>query len=236
VTDELHLGASLLNLGGPTLTLRETPESIPEELRAGAALHLFGGRALISGEMRHREGPGLEGAAGAEAWLHERLALRAGYHAGEVAGGFSYRLPAGWQVDYGVSDHELGVVHRFGLCFRFGGFHASAQAYPAVFSPTGRQPVTKFQLDARTRDEARNWELTIHGDSEVLVRTFGGEGLPPAQVIWDGKDQSGLPLPDGVYRYHLIVRDAVGRELVSRERSVEIFTGGPSGSVPVVID
>ena len=60
-------------------------------------------------------------------------------------------------------------------------------------------------------------------------------GAPPAHVMWDGKDEAGLPLADGVYRYRLVVVDAVGRTTESRERTVEIMTSGPQGEVPVIV-
>jgi hypothetical protein len=66
------------------------------------------------------------------------------------------------------------------------------------------------------------------------VRTFGGKGLPPAHLLWDGKDETGLPLPDGVYHYQLVVNDTEGRRVVGPVRKVEILTSGPQGSVPVV--
>jgi hypothetical protein len=69
-----------------------------------------------------------------------------------------------------------------------------------------------------------------------VVRRFGGKGATPAHVMWDGKDESGMPLADGVYRYHITVIDAAGREIVSRVRRVEISTGGPQGSVPVFVE
>jgi hypothetical protein len=235
VTPDLQVGASVANLGGPTLRLRQTEESYPVELRAGAALRLFHGNGLVTGEVAHREGPGTEGRAGAEVWLLERLGLRVGYYAGNPAGGFSYRLPTGLQFDYGVTDHVLGVTHRFGFTYRFGGYRATAQAEPAVFSPTGKRPVTKFLLTARTRADARDWELTLWNKSDEVVRRFGGQGVPPAHVLWDGKDETGLPLPDGIYTYRLTVHDREGRAIESRELTVEIFTGGPEGEVPVEI-
>jgi hypothetical protein len=54
--------------------------------------------------------------------------------------------------------------------------------------------------------------------------------------MWDGKDETGLPLPDGVYRYRLVVTDAEGREIVGHEHTVEIATSGPRGSVPVLVN
>lgn len=237
LTDVVHVGASVLNLGGPSLTLREVDESYPEEIRAGLALHLLDGNALVTAEVDHRDGPGATVLAGGEFWIHSSLGLRLGYYFENVAGGFSYRFAGGdWQFDYGVSDHDLGVTHRFGLAYRFGGFFSRSQAVPEIFSPTGQNPVTKFMLTTRTKADAESWQLTITNKSNEVVRSFGGQGVPPAHVIWDGKDEAGLPLPDGVYRYRMVVNDADGRQYESKNRQVEISTGGPEGSVPVVIE
>ncbi len=236
LNDDLRLGASLLNLGGPTLKLRESDETVPAELRAGVAMQLFDDAGLITAELSHRDQWGSLVRIGAEVWLLSRFGLRLGYYDENVAGGLSYRMAQGLQFDYGASDHELGIVHRFGLSMRFGGYHATSQATPEVFSPTGSQPVTRFALQARTKAEASDWQLVITDASDALVRTFGGRGAPPAQVLWDGKDESGLPLSDGVYTHRLTVHDAAGREFIGRDRKVEISTGGPAITVPVEVD
>ena len=140
------------------------------------------------------------------------------------------------QLDYATADHELGLTHRLGLVFRFGGYAASSVARPNVFSPTGTTPVTTIRLRARTKAEARDWTLAIRDNSGVVVRRFGGQGNPPAHVPWDGKSKGGLPLPDGVYRFHIQVTDLEGRFIEGPEQTVEILTAGPQGSVPVVID
>ncbi|HOX24449.1 MAG TPA: PorV/PorQ family protein [Candidatus Krumholzibacteria bacterium] len=235
VTDDLRLGAAILNVGGPTLTLREQDETVPTEVRGGLALQVLGDAGLLSAEVSQRDGWGSLLRAGAEVWLLSRFALRLGYADDNVAGGVGYRLPQGWQFDYGASDHELGVVHRFGLSVRFGGYQASSQATPEVFSPTGTQPVTKFVLHSRTKSDASDWKLVIADADGAVVRTFGGRGSTPAHVLWDGKDSSGLPLPDGLYRYRLTVHDDAGREFAGVERTVEISTGGPDISVPVEV-
>ncbi|MCK5407273.1 MAG: hypothetical protein KAJ37_07460, partial [Candidatus Krumholzibacteria bacterium] len=114
-----------------------------------------------------------------------------------------------------------------------GGFFASSEAVPPVFSPIGQQSITKFHLKTRTKTEATSWSLEIVDKSNQVVRRFSGKGAPPAHVMWDGKDEAGLPLPDGVYKYTLIVIDTEGRELLAHERTVEITTEGPQGTVPV---
>ncbi len=231
----LRLGASLLNVGGPRLTLRETKEIYPLELRGGVSMELFAGQGQISLEIDRRSGPGVSFHGGSEFWVHHNMALRLGYYDACPTGGFSYRFPNDIRIDYGLSDHELGVVHRIGVSFRFGGFSASSRAVPPVFSPIGQKSVTKFHLKAKTKAQTRNWSLDILDKSNEVVRRFSGKGGPPAHVMWDGKDESGLPLPDGVYSYQLMVEDWEGQKLQGPKGTVEITTAGPRGTVPVVV-
>ena len=111
---------------------------------------------------------------------------------------------------------------------------SSDLADPTVFSPTGEKAVTKIDLNARTKADTESWTLALINKSDETVRTFGGKGAPPAHLLWDGKDETGLPLPDGDYRYTLTVRDLEGRVIDSRTRVVQISTGGPQGAVPVI--
>ncbi|NIO28562.1 MAG: PorV/PorQ family protein [Candidatus Latescibacteria bacterium] len=233
ITRSLRFGASVLNVGGPTLTLRAIDESYPAEFRGGFSFEFFSGRALITGEINHRSGPGASFHGGTEFWVHRNMALRFGYTESSPSGGFSYRIMPGMRFDYAATDHELGVTHRFGMSYQFGGFFASSEAVPPIFSPLGQQSVTKFYLKAKTKADAERWSLDIEDKSGHIVRRFGGKGTPPAHVMWDGKDESGLSLPDGIYKYRLVVIDLEGREFVGHERKVEITTEGPRGAVPV---
>jgi hypothetical protein len=236
VTPRVRLGASLLNLGGPNLKLREVEESYPVEMRGGGALRFLQGRGLVSMELDHREGPGTTLRGGTEFWVHPSMALRMGYDDKSPAGGMSYRVSPTTQLDYGLSDHELGVTHKIGVSYRFGGFFASSKADPQVFSPLGEQAVTKFALEAHAKSLVEKWTLEIVDKQEQVVRRFSGRDQPPSHVMWDGKDETGLPLPDGAYAYQLVVVDNEGRVMSDHERIVEIATGGPSGSVPVMLE
>lgn len=230
----LRLGLSGMNLGGPSLTLRTAAENYPTQIRAGAALTTFGGRALIAAELDQQAGLGARLHAGAEYWVQPSLGLRVGFNDSYGSGGFSYRFAPQYQLDYAVADQALGLTHRVGLSWRFGGFFASSAADPAVFSPTGEHAVTRIALNAHTKADSREWTLEIVDKGDQVVRRFGGQGQPPPHVEWDGKDEAGLPLADGVYHYRLSVTDRAGRLLASHVRSLEISTGGPQGEVPVV--
>ncbi|MFQ5510804.1 MAG: PorV/PorQ family protein [Candidatus Krumholzibacteriia bacterium] len=236
LTPTLRLGVSLLNLGGPSVTLRATEETFPMEVRGGLALQFMNGRGLASIEFDHRSGPGATFHGGSEFLIHRTMTLRVGYADTSPTGGFTYRVSPDLFLDYAAADQGLGVTHRFGITYRFGGFFASSRAVPSVFSPIGQQSVTRFQLRARTRSQASSWSLEITDKSSQVVRRFGGKGVPPPHVMWDGKDETGLPLADGTYRYQLVVVDVEGREFTGHQGTVEITTGGPQGSVPVFTD
>ena len=234
VTPTVRVGASVQNLGGPNLTLRTTSETYPVHVRAGLAVRVMGGRGLLTAEIDKsgEQSVGLHG--GTEYWVQPMLGLRIGMNDREPGGGLSYRFANSYQLDYGISDHALGMSHRVGITYRFGGFFASAKASPEVFSPTGENAVTKIELNARTKANTQDWSLALVDKANTVVRTFGGQGIPPPHLLWDGKDQAGLPVADGTYRYRLVVRDAEGRGIESPERQLEISTTGPQGAVPVI--
>jgi len=203
-------------------------------MRGGAAAQVLNGRAMIALQVDQSEGLGARLHAGAEYWVQPGLGLRVGYDDAYATGGFSYRFAPQYEVDYAIADQELGLTHRVGLSYRFGGFFASSKAEPSVFSPTGEKAVTKIALNARTKAEPEEWTLEIINKGDEVVRRFSGKGQPPAHVQWDGKDETGMPLADGVYRYRLSVKDREGRALLATAHTLEISTTGPEGTVPVI--
>jgi hypothetical protein len=194
------------------------------------------GRGVISMEADYRDGPGATYRAGTEVWVHDKMGLRVGYGGQSAGGGVSYRATHAMRLDYGVSNHELGLVHHVGISYRFGGFFAQSYAQPEVFSPMGENSVTKFHIKAKTKAETADWALEIFDKHGELVRRFGGKGVPPAHVMWDGKSEAGLTLPDGVYTYRVTVRDDEGRIVRAEEKQVEILTSGPQGGTPIIVE
>jgi FlgD Ig-like domain len=236
VTPSLRFGLSAENLGGPKITLRDTPERYGTTLRGGAALQLFGGRGLISFDLNRAAETGAQLHAGAEYWIVPDMAMRVGLLDERAAGGLSYRFASRYQLDYGFADHPLGISHRFGISYQFGGFFASSRAEPELFSPIGEHPSTQILLNARTKADADSWTLDVVDKAHRVVRRFGGPGLPPPHIQWDGKDEVGLRVADGEYTYRLVVTDKDGRIVDSPVRRFSISTSGPQGDVPVSIN
>jgi flagellar hook capping protein FlgD len=233
VTPTLRFGLTLSDLGGPTITLRDTPEQWPMRVRGGGALAVLNGRGLVTFEVDHAAGPGMTFHGGSEYWLMPTLALRAGYDDARGTGGFTYRFAPQYELDYAVANNPLGMTQRVGLSMRFGGFFSSSRAEPDMFSPTGEHAVTQIALNAHTKADVDHWSLDVLDKSDHVVRRFGGPGRPPDHVEWDGKDDNGLPLADGTYRYRLTVQDREGRVMVSPMKRLVITTSGPQGTVPV---
>lgn len=233
ISPMIRVGGGVSNITGPTITLRAVGETYPVLARGGVAARVLGGRGLISAQVDHAQGLGARFHAGGEYWIQSSVALRLGVDDKSGTGGCSVRFAPQYTLDYGVADHPLGMTHRIGVSYRFGGFYASSRAEPAMFSPTGERAVTQIALNARTKAETQNWTLEIVNKSDTPVRRFGGNGKPPAHIQWDGKDETGLPLPDGVYRYRLVVKDQAARLIEGPVREVVISTVGPQGAVPL---
>ena len=52
-----------------------------------------------------------------------------------------------------------------------------------------------------------DWSLTIFDICGRTVRTFQGRSLAPTQLLWDGRDNHGSPLPSGLYFARLRTSD-----------------------------
>ena len=233
VTPTLRVGASFMNLAGPKITLSDVAEAYPMQVRAGFAVRVLGGRCMLTGEADQMKGLGARFHGGAEYWIQSGLGLRMGWSDQGGSGGLSYRFTPQYEVEYAAANHPLGITQRVGLSYRFGGFFASSSASPKIFSPTGDQAVTRISLNSRTKAEPRDWPVAILDKSDEVVRRFGGAGQPPSHLEWDGKSEAGLPLPDGVYRYNLVVKDGAGRLVSGPVHTVEISTLGPQGTIPL---
>jgi hypothetical protein len=189
---------------------------------------------MVALELDQVKGLGAKVHGGVEYWIQSGLGLRMGYDDNGGSAGISLRIRPQYQIDYAAADHPLGLEQRVGMSVRFGGFFASSAADPEVFSPTGEHAVTRITLAARTKADPANWSLEVVDKSDAVVRRFGGDGQPPSHLQWDGKDETGLPLPDGNYRYSLVVKDVAGRVVHGPVRAVEISTTGPQGNVPLI--
>jgi flagellar hook assembly protein FlgD len=77
-----------------------------------------------------------------------------------------------------------------------------------LFSPNGdnRRDSIPINVSAEGKDD---WELTVTDLKGQTIRSWNWTGAAPA-VSWDGVDEAGNPVPDGVYRINLSSTDEAG--------------------------
>lgn len=124
-------GAMLQNIIAPQLTLKNTAETFPVNLRLGITFLLAEENLIISGDISAMNllangadySSGIRYSArwntGIEYRLAKTFAIRAGANARELSAGFGYRT-ADFDIDYAVGFHEMGIKHMVGLKARFG--------------------------------------------------------------------------------------------------------------------
>jgi len=79
----------------------------------------------------------------------------------------------------------------------------SITASNPAFSPNGDgvKDTTELVPAVSVSTGLAKWAVTISAtaDPGKALRTFTGTGVPPSSITFDGKDNGGLPLPDGKY-------------------------------------
>jgi hypothetical protein len=132
-------------------------------------------------------------------------------------------------LDYSASIEALGLAHKISAGYSFGGYEVKIIANPKIFSPVGIKKTVTIGITATSKYRIQSWELNIkeqHGD---VIRTFSGDDNPPNQVVWNGKDDRGLPAPDGNFMVQLLITDANGKVSKSNIESVRIQSAVPLG-------
>lgn len=92
-----------------------------------------------------------------------------------------------------------------------------------AFNPAGAQGQNTVRFLEKGVKNAK-WTGEIAGPDGKALRTFSFSPLPDPDVEWDGTDDSGKPVPDGVYSYRLRAVDGAGNSFASAPVSVSVDT------------
>ena len=105
-----------------------------------------------------------------------------------------------------------------------------ALSSPKYFSPNddGRQDSVEYSVkiplpDSKTGNRLDFWELSVLDGNDSVVRTISGKSNPPAKIVFDGKDNSGKVLPDGMYYAVLQAKYVNGYKTPSAKAPVVIL-------------
>src|SRR3990172_2639650 len=100
---------------------------------------------------------------------------------------------------------------------------------PDSFSPDGDNQYDTTTIYF-TLSENASVTLRIYDAAHILVRTPANDELRSIganQVVWDGKDDAGTPVPDGLYSYTIEAVDEAGNSAVPQSGDVLVVSRKP---------
>ena len=118
----LYIGLNAQNVVPPRMRLRQDGDLdiYALNIKMGASFRFNNDKIIFSIDGDKTTDRNFKVHYGAEIWLLEALALRAGLDQTNVTGGFGIRIST-FIFDYAFVTHDLGNTHRFGVSFQFGG-------------------------------------------------------------------------------------------------------------------
>jgi hypothetical protein len=224
---EFQVGLYLNNALSPKVL----DETFPGGATLGIASKLFNEAFLLDADVsKSFGGQGLKWKVGGQVDVYESMAfVRAGLDDEmRVALGVGGKY-MGITLDYSTSIEGLGLAHKISAGYSFGGYEVKVTAAPKIFSPVGIKKDTTIAIIATSKYPIRSWELNIKDQNGDVIKSVSGEDNPPNQVVWNGKDDRGLPAADGNFSIQLAVTDANGKTTKSNVDSVKIQSAVPLG-------
>ncbi len=99
----------------------------------------------------------------------------------------------------------------------------SVGADRAAFNPAGTEGQDIVRFTQKGTKDAK-WTSEISGANGITVKTFSSSPRPDAEIVWDGTNESGKVVPDGVYTFRLKAVDAAGNSFTSAPVAVSVDT------------
>ena len=101
-----------------------------------------------------------------------------------------------------------------------------------IFSPDGDGNKDEF-LIKQSGSKEDVWRATIFDNYNRVIKTFSIVEASPCDITWDGKDDKGEIVADGVYSYRIYSKDRAGNEGEATMRGIIVDTNKPSVSLNI---
>jgi len=226
LNDQLIMAASIQNIGFQSAFL-ESSDDLPVNFIASAAYQFWPDdpyRLLVTTDVKMPFQSSPTFAAGAEAWLENLIALRAGLKTNRDAGDW-LTVGAGmkWRnihVDYALTPlGVLGTTHRVSLVYDFGSQRRLARPRLSVaivtkqfIYPDGEAGYSvHFIPAAHVAAGITRWELIIRNKSGRMIKEFSGTKMMALEIVWDGLDALGKRTDaETTFYYQMSILDRQG--------------------------
>jgi len=92
-----------------------------------------------------------------------------------------------------------------------------------IFSPNN-DGIKDFFTIRQSGSVEKTWKAEIYDNRGNVVRTYDFSGKAPSDIVWDGKGDNGVLLPDGVYSYRIAGEDFAGNKTSGIVENIIIST------------
>ena len=245
---ELTLGLSVQNVGQVSnFSQFSSQEKLPTVYRGGLVYRFQPDEPthfLVGADLEKPIDGDLVFHGGGEVWVGIQdfsVAFRAGYtlnslnqDLGPLVGaalGAGVKYDA-FEFNYAIVPFGLlGDTQRFSLTVRLGTEGKGNEAQKPIektvavdIKPqisdykTGTLKQATFDLKPQARTDIKNWTLEITDPKGNILRSYTGKGVPPKQIAWDGKDNSGNVVAGGIFaNYNFRTEDTRGQQVIASE-------------------
>ncbi len=101
-----------------------------------------------------------------------------------------------------------------------------------IFSPDGDGNKDSFAITQKGSQEDV-WKAEVSDAAGTPVRVWTFTAASPADLLWDGKNDSGQVVPDGVYAYRISSVDRAGNSASARVENIIVNTQQPPVGVSI---
>ena len=101
-----------------------------------------------------------------------------------------------------------------------------------IFSPDGDGNKDTFPIKQSGSVEDK-WTVSITGSDNQVVRTADTVNAAPSDFVWDGKNNAGEFIPDGIYTYRIAATDRAGNSASQSVPNIIVDTIKPSVGISI---
>ncbi len=111
----------------------------------------------------------------------------------------------------------------------------SLSAVRTHFSPNGDgiSDTVTFVSAYTAAAGIRSYEFNLRNENDRIIRSIRGQGPPPKEIRWDGSDDLGIRVPDGIYTARLEVEDQNGTTAYEVSDAVVVDTIVPTIEISI---
>ena len=164
------------------------------------------------------------------------LTLRGGYKGGTInqpTAGAGLTIGS-VLLDYAFvpfSEDDLGITHRATLTLKFGSPSVTIKAEPPIISPNSDSKFDFAFIKPEMAGKNKVSSVTLNIYSSAMMPVSGRKVINTSNIFWNGMNDFGMPVPDGLYYAEIEADYGAGVKAKSNLAPVTVDNSPPMVSV-----